>query len=172
MEDFESNTYGKHAPLVQTYRVRVDDEDVDVVSYPSSLELIRRNREERNARAALDRKRRFVTIIVAGTLALGGYAGVHYLSKDASRGAETTDIVELAPERPDFDEIYSSENLVFEADVVGQTDGRHYKVVVTKDGEYTFIGPEGPFDFLDAVSAKEMAIRLGFDEPVLSGKQR
>ena len=173
-EDVRFNV--SHAPLVQPDEIRrkmgVFETDYKVVGFTNTLENVRKNNAKKDRGFVLDMKKFVAASFMSAALAIGGAKALSSMMDNNSEVYGTSTIEEVNYDRPNFDEIYSGDKLLFEAPIVDPDDGSHYRVVVTNDGEYLFIGSEGPFTNLHGLEARDAALDAGFDDSILLGKHR
>ncbi|MBR3198969.1 MAG: hypothetical protein IKG27_03030 [Bacilli bacterium] len=110
--------------------------------------------------------------VAGATIALvtGIGLGIHSISSrinSADQGAGAPAPIEQvddrpSTERPDFDEIYAPENLLYDEPVMNQ-DGITCRLVVTKDGTCLFLTSAGPTTIMDGISAREYLSIRGVD---------
>ena len=104
-------------------------------------------------------------VVLAAALGFGAKSAIDSKINSGSQEANTG-IVQVDEgnefEMSNLDEMYSSENLLYDEIIIDQ-DGIPFHLVVTKDGTCIFLTNSGPTSFMNGISATEYLQLRGVD---------
>ncbi len=167
------NSVGKYMkskePLTaEQVRRRIKEEEFKKKGIVGDVEIVSEGFVPHNMK--IDREKRIIgpavfAVVLAAALGFGAKSAIDSKINSGSQEANTG-IVQVDEgnefEMSNLDEMYSSENLLYDEIIMDQ-DGIPFHLVVTKDGTCIFLTNSGPTSFMNGISATEYLQLRGVD---------